>query len=403
MLDLRDEDFLTNPGPHLARMRAEGPLAHVRLPLIGPSWLTTTDAATRALLKDAERFDRDPKTSTGKSMVQTYWWLPRRVQPLMEGLILKDGAEHRRLRGLVSQAFARSNMEALRPAIASRADALLDKIDPTAPVDLVPAFTKQLPFEVICDLMGFAAADMPYLKRALAPLSGAGSAIGIMWSLSRLGGLLRFMRRAFETARQSPRPGLLTELVHARDGTDQLSDDELLAMVMILFIAGHETTVHLLNDCLLTLIDRPEMRGSILANRDAMALFIEEAMRHWTPVMLTKFHFARQDIEFMGVPLSKGTRVGAFLLAANHDPARISDPGFRADRRPNPHLGFGHGPHVCLGMQLARIEASVALERLLLRFPDVCLQGSPPRWLRRVGLRGPESLTVHLIPPARTA
>ncbi|MGB3554645.1 MAG: cytochrome P450, partial [Jannaschia sp.] len=326
MFDLRRADFLIDPGPLLAAMRAEGPVVSARLPVVGRTWLTTTDAAARALLKDETHFARDPAAATGRSMMRTYWWLPRRVAPLMENIILKDGADHARLRSLVSGAFARTAMDHLRPAMAVRADALLDRLDTGRPVDLVPAYTKLLPFEVICDLLGFDAADLPYLRRAVAPISSAGNAPSLMLALLRLGGLMAFLRKRFDALRNRPAPGLMSALVEAREGGDRLSEDELLAMVMTIFIAGHETTVHLLNDCLLTLIDRPDLRPG-LSDPSAMALFVEEAMRHWTPAMLTKFHFARVDCDLLGVPLPRGARVGAFLLAANHDPERVADPG----------------------------------------------------------------------------
>lgn len=398
MVDLRNSEFLQDPGPVLAQMRADGPLVRTRLPLIGPTWLTTTDAAARALLKDEARFARDPKDATGKTMIQTYWWLPRRIAPLMDGIILKDGADHARLRALVSAAFARTAMDDLRPAIAARADALLDRLPTDRPVDLVAGYSKALPFEVICDLLGFREADLPYLRRAVAPISGAGSGPAILWALLRIGGLMTFLRSRLRSLRDAPGRGLMSDLVHASEGADRLTEDEQLAMVMMLFLAGHETTVHLLNDCLLTLVDRPELREGLF-DRVAMPLFIEEAMRFWTPAMLTKFHFARADCTFEGVALKRGERVGAFLLAANHDPVRVEGADrFNASRRPNAHLGFGFGPHVCLGMQLARVEVDVGLTRLLERFPDYALDGPRPRWLRRIGLRGPEALRVRLRP-----
>lgn len=398
MIDLRSTDFLTDPVPALARLRADGPVARMRLPLIGPVWMTTTDAAARALLKDDARFVRDSRGATGKSLAQSFWWMPRRIAPLLQTMILKDGDDHARLRRLVSAAFARTAMDDLRPAIAARAEVLLDRIDPARPIDLVPHYTRPLPFEVICELLGLSEAARPALRRGLAPLSGATGAPQMLIALLRMGGVMRLIRAQLADVRLHPRAGLMSDLVAARDGGDRLSEEELLAMVMMLFVAGHETTVHLINDCLLTLMHRPELRAS-LADPSRMATFVEEAMRFWSPVMMTKLHFVRETCDFQGVRLTKGDRITAFLLAANHDPDRIEAPEhFDPTRLPNPHLGFGFGPHVCLGLQLARAEVAEALRVLLTRYPDVVLDGPPPRWLRRVGLRGPEALRVRLRP-----
>jgi cytochrome P450 len=132
-----------------------------------------------------------------------------------------------------------------------------------------------------------------------------------------------------------------------------------------------------------------------------MAIAVEEFMRFYSPVMMTKTLFAREDTEFEGTRLKTGDKICALLIGANHDPARVDAPEeMRPERRPNPHLGFGHGPHVCLGIQLARIEAQIALERLFLRYPDA--QFAVPRdeivHGRRIGLRGLPRLPLRLRP-----
>ena len=391
-----------DPGPALAALRARGPLARVRVPLVGRVWVTTTDEAARAVLKDTERFARDTRAVTGKGLAQSHWWLPRRLAPLTESLIAKDGAEHRRLRGLVERAFARTAVDDLRPGLAARADALLGAIDPRAPADLVAGYTRPLPFEAICDLLGLPETSRPALRRSIAPLSAVAGPVSAVLGLARLGGAMRLLRAEIAAARARPRPGLLSALATG-EGGERPTDDEGLAMVFTLFVAGHETTVHLLNACLLTLCDAPALRGPVAEDPAKRALFVEEVMRHFSPVAMTKMHYARADCDVMGVRVAKGEPVAALLLAANHDPARWDAPEvLRAGRRPNPHLGFGHGPHVCLGMQLARAEAQEGVAAILRRFPDYALdQAVRPGWTRRVGIRAPDGLSVRLRPRER--
>jgi len=194
---------------------------------------------------------------------------------------------------------------------------------------------------------------------------------------------------------------LIRDLVEAEDAGDTLTDDELLAMVFTLFVAGHETTVHLIGNSLYGLLSNPDTRAVLADDPANVAIMVEEFMRHTSPVMMTKPHFVTADTTFDGVALNQGDMVAALLIGANHDPARHDNPTeFRPLRRPNAHIGFGHGPHVCLGMQLARAEAQVAITQLFTRFPNVRLadENSPVRYIKRTGLHGLHQLNVVLKP-----
>lgn len=399
--DISDPAFLADPGPSLAALRAAGPLAPIRLPLIGTVYATTTDAATRALLKDP-RFVRDPR---GRGP-NAYWFLPRFMAPLMRNMLMTDGPEHARLRGLVSQAFARHSIEDMRSELTAMAEGLLGPLPSDAPVDIVAAYCRPLPLLAICAMLGLSEEDRVATARMTAPLSGISSVWGFVRALPGLAGVMRHFRRLIAEAREAPRPGLLSELVQARDGTDGLTDDELLAMVVTLFLAGHETTVHLAGDAILTLADHPEDRRRLAGDPSAIPTAVEEALRFMTPVMMTKMLFPTEPLEFEGVALRPGDKVVALLVAANHDPARVEAPDeFRSDRRPNPHMGFGHGPHVCLGMQLARLETAVMIETMLRTRPAwrLAVSREATRFKKSVGLRGLAELPVVLGDPAPRA
>lgn len=395
---LNDPDFLADPSGQLARMRAEGPLATVRIPVIGRIRVTTTDEAARLLLKRSDLFRRDPAPITGKSLARRFWWLPAVFKPLLNTMIVQDDPAHRTQRHLVELAFARATIEDLRPEIERMADALLDDLPAGPEVDIVRAYSRRLPFLAICALLGIPARMQHRLTARIAPLSHVTNPLRAIYAVLRLRGVLADFRSLFNEARAAPPgPGLISALVHVDDEDGRaLNEDELLAMVMLLFLAGHETTVHLINNAIVSLAEDPGLRARFAGHPETRHLMIEEFMRFHSPVMMTKAMFAAEDTDILGVPVKKGEMLSSLLLAANHDPARFDAPeALQPGRRPNAHLGFGFGPHVCLGMQLARIEATVALERLFARHPTLRL-ARRPRYLDRPGLRAPAGITLRL-------
>ena len=402
-LDVRNRQFLSDPSPVLARLRAGGPLARTRLPLFGELLLTTTDDAARELLKDA-RFSRDPAAAGGKPIQRYFWWMPPFMRPLMESMLAKDGDDHKRLRSLVDRAFSRHSIEDMAPELARIANGLLDPLPTGAPVEIVRSYAAPLPLLAICALLGLPEADRARVSGWISHISRPQGLLSLAPALPGLWRTMRYFRALFDRVRADPDsvpPGLIRELTLVEAEGDRLSQNELLSMVFTLFAAGHVTTVHLISDAILALLDHDEPPSDIVADPARLSLAVEEVMRLYSPVMMTKPHFATRDLKFQGIPVKRGDKVSALLIGANHDPARFDAPQvFRPDRRPNAHLGFGHGPHVCLGMQLARIEARVALDRLFTRFPDLSL--ARPRetlaFSGQIGVRGIDRLEIRLRP-----
>lgn len=393
---LTDPAFLSDPAPQLAQMRAEGPLVRVKVPMLGAIWMTTTDSSARALLKSPQLFRRDPEPITGRSLARQFWWMPRSVKPLFNTMIAKDDPEHRRLRGLVDQAFARTAIDDVRPQIEALADRLLDALPPGHPVDIEAHYTRALPFLTICTLLGIPQSMHARMLERIAPLSHARNPLRAFYAMMRLSTVHNDFRTLFAQARATPGPGLISALVHAEGEGPNLSEAELLSTVMLLFLAGHETTVHLINNAIVAMAEDAALRAHFAAHPRQRTLMIEEFLRFYSPVMMTKPMFVAEDTGILGTPLKKGDTVAAFLLAANHDPDRVSTPeALDPARRPNAHLGFGFGPHVCLGMQLARMEAVVALDRLFARAPDLALS-QRPRWLKRPGIRAPKGVMLNM-------
>ena len=389
---LKSPEFLRNPSPALAKMRAEGPLVRVKIPLIGLCWTTTTDTAAREVLKDDINFARNPANAGGKDISRYYWFLPRFMRPLTRNILSLDGDAHKRIRAAVDHSFSRAEIDKLRGEITQVADHYLDQLDTEKPVDITEDYARLLPLDVISILLGIKPKLRQKLARAIAPIS---KPTGVMTLLTALPGLYKtqhLLRQEIQTIRTNSRAGLISSLIH--DDTNALTDDEILSLAFVLFIAGHETTLHLISDAVFAITEGAAFNAPT-------SLAIEEFMRFFSPVMITKPLFVRKTHERFGQTLKQGDKVLANLIAASHDPARFENPeDIQTERRPNAHIGFGFGPHVCLGMHLARAETQIALERLFERYPNLerAPKGAPPIYSQRYGFRGMNSLKVNLKP-----
>jgi cytochrome P450 len=252
---------------------------------------------------------------------------------------------------------------------------LLDEAEPKGTVDLVQAYSLPIPVKVIGALMGVSDDDMPRFKKGVRVLtegmSGWGIARTILWDMPEV---IRFSRELIERKRTEPGPDVLSSLIEAEEEGEKLNEDELVAMIFLLIVAGYETTVHLITNAVLTLLQHPEQMEKLRANPELGGSAVEEVMRFRGPVHGTKPNYATEDVELRGVPIKKGSMVIPLLGAANRDPRFFNDPEvFDIERSPNKHLGFGYGIHLCLGAWLARLETRVAVNTLLRRNPNLKL------------------------------
>jgi cytochrome P450 len=397
-IDLTSQACMRDPSPTLARLREAGPVVRLRLPLLRSIWVATTYEAAHDVLKDDDAFVMEPANAGRRKAPWIRWWMPRMVRVLSENMLLRDNPDHRRLRGLVDQAFRRQNIDDLRGRIAALCAELLDRMAREGSADLLEGFARPLPLAVISELLGLPEEDRPRFQAWARGIFSARSLPGIVATLPKFSRLFAYYRRHFDECRRNPRPGLITALVQAEQDGQTLSENELLAMAILLLFAGHETTVHLISGGVLALLDHPEAKRWLMDDWSRAPAAVEELLRFVSPVQLSKPRLVRRDLTFHGRPLHQGEAILPILAAANHDPARFVDPE-RLDlaRAPNPHLAFGSGMHFCLGAQLARAEAQVALETLLTRFPDLRLGVSPSEltYTGRLGLRALTALPVR--------
>lgn len=397
--DIVSARFKADPSPTFAAMRAAGPVIPIRLPFVGRAWVTTTHEATLAMVKDNGLFVQEGRNAGKAGVAGFSWWLPKSIKALANNMLQKDEPDHRRLRHLVDKAFARRDVLAMRPDVEKAADAILDQLAERDEIDLNADYARQLPLAVICELLGLPDADRAEFAALAQTALSINNAVSLILAAPAFGRMLDYGRRQIEACRRTPRPGLIGELVRAEEAGDRLDEAELLSMIVLLLIAGFETTRHLIADAVIFLERHPEQKAWLLADPDArMERAVEELARYASPVQSTKPRYIARDAEFFGAKLKRGEVILALLASANSDPAVFDAPDeLRLDRFPNPHLVFSSGVHFCLGMQLARLEAQCALARLYARFPSLCL-AEPNRidWIERLGLRGPKTLPVRL-------
>ncbi|MDR3619642.1 MAG: cytochrome P450 [Paludisphaera borealis] len=401
--DLCSQAFKQDPFPTLAKLRAQGPLIRIRLPLFGEVWMATTYNAVNDLLRDHHRFIQNPVTAGNRFMAGFMRWLPRSLQPIMTSMITRDEPDHRRLRGLVERAFLRQSVEALRPRLEALADEAIDRLAEQGArspggVDLLTQFARPFPLAVICELLGLPPEDRPKFTRWASRISTAGSFAALLLAMPGISRLMRYLREEIQRQTEHPRDGLLSALIQAEEAGDRLTEDELLAMVFLLLLAGHETTLHQIAGSVLILLDHPEQLRELTADWSLADSAVQELLRYLSFAQVTEPRYAREDLEFQGRTIRRGQMLIACLASANSDPSRFENPDqLDLHREPNRHVAFGAGIHACLGAKLARAETEIALERLFTRFPNLQLAvpRSQVRYTKRIGARGLVQLPVR--------
>ena len=397
-IDLTSAAYKANPRPSLERLHAEDQMGRVKLPIIGNVDIAVSYEAALDVVKKQDCFAVDARNA-GKTSRMGFW-LPKSIRLITENMLQNDDPDHRRLRKLADVPFHARNIEAQRPAVTAIADRLLDDVAASDAPELVQQFCTKLPLGVICEILGIEPADRDVFAQWMDGMSGKTSMLTIIKFLPRLKKVMRFLRDEIEARRKDPKPGMITELVQAEQDGDKLTETELLAMILILFIAGHETTTHVFSSGIPTLLSHREQLEELSSNwNDKAPRAVEELIRYNSPVQMTKPRYVREDMEFYGRALKKGKMIMAFIAGANSDARQFDDPfAFDINRENVRHIGFGGGIHLCLGIQLARLEVQVGLERLFTRFPNLSLAQpyEDLNWVQRLGTRGVTTLPVKL-------
>lgn len=386
-------DFLRNPYPAFQQLRSTAPIMRTEMGF----WVASRYDDVTTILRD-KRFGKCFVQRTEKQHGPDIWEQPVYAS-MRNWMLVMDPPDHGRLRGLVARAFAPRHLKALRPRIQQLVDDSLDAVQDNGGMEFIKDFAHPLPVHVICDMLG-----IPLEER------------NQFFEGSRLSGRLidptpmtpderkqvneghqqqaAYFQDLFERRRKTPGDDIITELLGAADDGDKLSDDELIGNIILLFGAGHETTVNMLGNGLLALLsDRPQWE-TLVANPSLVPNAVEEMLRFDSSVQMTG-RVAFEDVEIGDVTIPAGEAVLNLLGAANRDPEHYDSPeSFQVDRQNVQPASFGGGIHHCLGAPLARLEGEIAMAALIKRLPNIQLANDDPDWRLTFTLRGLTSLPV---------
>ena len=391
-VDLGSAGFAENKYAWYEEIREKSPVQLVKISVVR-MYAVSRYEDCEAVLKDP-RVLRNRATATGGGG-RAPFPIPPSLKPMVQSMIVEDDPNHRRLRELVRRAFRPQAIAQLESNIEAFSHELLDRLAERKTFDLQSEYALQIPTRMIADMMGIPHKAMPEFRERMNVLTNGFSGWRVLKSLFwDLRGTVSFVRQLVDDKRRSPGDDILSALIQAEDDGDQLTDDEIVAMVFLLIVAGFETTVHLITNGVHTLLAHPEALQQLRDEPTLMDSAVEEILRHRGPVHGTKPGYASEDIELHGTVIPRGKPIMPLLGAANHDPRVFDAPQtFDITRSPNRHLSFGHGVHFCLGAHLARAETRIGLANLLERFPNLRLADpdgvkvvSMPAWHRLDGL-----------------
>jgi hypothetical protein len=401
--DFSRPEFRRDPYPTYRRLRESAPVHCVEAGR-ARFWVLTRYADVSAVLRDprmsVERmFPPAPPPVAPGVPIETLHPVVRALRVVSRVMLFRDPPDHTRLRGLVARAFTPRMVEALRPRIAAMLDELLAPIADGAAFDVVAELAEPLPILVIAELLGLPAGDRKDLKRwsddLAAMLDGSIAAQHFDRALKSGVEVIAYLREHLAARRRAPREDLLSAMLAARDSAEILDEEEILATALLVMGAGHETTTNLIGNAVLALLRHPEELARLRRAPELGGTAVEEFLRFDSPVQATS-RVARTAYEVHGRTIPAGEEIGLLLGAANRDPEVFPGPD-RLDlgRGESRHLSFGLGIHFCLGANLARMEAQLAVAGLLARAPRLapaCGEDAlewRPGWLLRGLVRLP--------------
>ncbi|AZK47583.1 cytochrome P450 family protein [Paenibacillus lentus] len=386
--NLFTEAFTQDPFPTYAQLRDHQPIMRMLFPDGQSGWIISRYEDAVLALKDP-RFVKDMRNAG----------LDEDVIFIKDNMLFSDPPDHKRLRGLVQKAFTPQLISGMRGRIQQIADELLAAVEGKEAINLIDDYAFPLPIIVISEMLGVPQSDRDKFRvwsNALIEHSGRESDEEMRALILEF---REYLRAWIAEARKQPGDDLISQLIVSEEQGDRLSEDELYNLVMLLIIAGHETTVNLIGNGMLALLQHPDQLRLLQNKPELIHTAIEEMLRYNGPVEFSTSRWVKEDLEFKGISMSRGDLVIVSLSSANRDPEQFSDPDlFDITREKSPHLAFGKGIHLCLGAPLARLEGEIAINSLLKRYPDVRLKGdtSELEWRPGMIVRGVKEIPLYL-------
>ena len=396
-VDIFSRAFKADPYPAYARLRSAAPVYRTTMPDGQPLWLITRYDDVEAVLKD-RRFVKDWRNAKTPEQIAQMPPEPEVLRLLSRSMLNQDPPNHARLRALVSKAFTPRLIEQFRGRIQAVADSLLDAVQDKGEMDLIEAYAFPLPIAIIAEILGVPFEDREKFRRwSNAIVASNRTAESIRALVPEVTAFTEYLRTLFERRREEPEDDLVSALIQAEEAGDKLSEEELFSMVFLLLVAGHETTVNLIGNGTLALLQHPDQLEKLRKDPSLIKSAVEELLRYNGPVETSTLRFAGEDVDLGGTVIPRGEMVLVVLASADRDGEQFENPDTleiaREDQR---HLAFGHGIHYCLGAPLARLEGQIALSTLLRRMPNLRLAVAPETLTWRPGLliRGLDRLPV---------
>jgi pimeloyl-[acyl-carrier protein] synthase len=397
LYQLYDPEVLANPYPLYHRLRTEDPVHWD--PFLHAWVVTRYEDVVRVLLDFSAQRTPTPEQLTAMGLAD----LSPIAKVMVKQMLFIDPPTHTRLRGLCSQAFTPRRVELLRSHIQDIANRLLDRVVPLGKMDVIADFAAPLPATVTAEMLGVPTSDHEQLKEWSADFA---EMLGNFQHnpnrtnrvLQSLDGMMTYFRDAIREQRVNPREGLVHYLLTAEVNGDRLTEEEVIANVIVTMVGGQETTTNLIGNGILTLLSNRDALCQLQSDPSLTSLAVEELLRYESPSQHTA-RLAPENVEIGGRQINKRQAVIAVMGAANRDPERFPDPD-RLDitRKDNRHVAFGWGAHFCFGAFLARIEGQIAFRSILQRMPDLVLGSEPLVWRHNLGLRGLTALNVTFRP-----
>lgn len=393
-----DPAFKSGVHAYYTTLRTAEPITRVSTP-DGDSWLITRYDDVMAAVKD-ERFIKNASSLLSPEEAEAMAGQPEAMKLISQQMLYMDGADHRRLRRLVEQAFTPRAIQLFEAHLKQRAEELLAAAKERESFDIVNDYALPLTFSLLSDILGIPAEDQEKVQKWVQTL---------MQNIGRIQGTakLRVLRsleqcsqyfKALYSSKSTDDNDLIAQLLKADFGDQPLTESELLAMSFLFITAGYETTVHLIGNSVLALVEQPELWDDLKRNPDLLPQAIEEFLRYDGPVETSTPRYAREDFEFGGTQFKRGDLVTLVFTSANRDGERFENPEKIDFRRPeNRHLAFGYGAHYCVGAPLARLEMHVALSALLKHYDrlELAVEKEDVRWRLGMLMRGLEVLPVR--------
>ncbi|CAN7358986.1 cytochrome P450 [Paenibacillus sp. LjRoot153] len=358
--------FTQNPYPAYSQLREKDPVYRMMLPNGQYGWMITRYEDAVEALKDP-RFIKDNFKISGADK--------ETASVFTHNMLFADPPDHKRLRGLVQKAFTPQMIAGLRGRIQEIADELLDNLSGKDSMNLIDEYAFPLPIIVICEMLGVPSEDRDKFRVWSNSLIEGPSGENAAELYTHINEFIQYLGQWFAKVRGNLGQDLISQLIISEDEGDRLTERELYGVVTLLIIAGHETTVNLIGNSILALLEHPEQFKQLQNNPELIHTAIEEVLRYNGPVEFSTSRWARENLEFKGKSITKGDLVIVALNSANHDPNQFQDPEiFDITRQKSQHLAFGTGIHLCLGAPLARLEGEIAITNLLKRYPQIKLK-----------------------------